>query len=167
MTATNMKFSGFPRYGYAGVFLVLLFWYVNWYGGDGLRTHWAFFPLWLGYLLCFDALAVFRGRKSLIKGNPFRFGGLFLVSIPLWWLFELLNARAGYWIYLPRHVFSPLAYTFWSTLCFSTVVPAIFVTSNFLMSFKWFHKHHLTWRTGRTRSARMVNIITGLKLLAI
>lgn len=144
--------------------VLVVFWYVNWYS-EGLRTHWAFFPLWLGYLLCMDAFAVYRGQKSLIVGNWLQFGVLFLISMPVWWLFEVLNKRAGYWLYLPEHTFSPLAHTLWSTLCFSTVVPAIFVTANALLSFSWFQGHHLRWRTGHTQRGRMTYFITGIVLL--
>jgi len=35
--------------------LVAVFWILNW-SLSGLRTHWGFFPLWLGYALTVDAL---------------------------------------------------------------------------------------------------------------
>jgi len=156
--------SKVPIYGYLGAMLVLIFWYINWNGLD-LRTHWAFFPLWFGYLLTADAIAVYRGRKSLIIGNWLRFGALFLISIPFWWFFEWLNTRAGYWVYLPENAFSPFMHTLWSTLCFSTVVPAIIITTNVLLTFKWFLKHHIHWRAGVTKFGRLSYFGTGLLLL--
>ena len=151
--------------GYIGILLVIVFWYINWWT-EGLRTHWAFFPLWLGYILCVDTIGVYRGRPSMISGNWINLGKLFLISIPVWWLFEWLNKRAGYWIYLPEDAFSPLAHTFWSTVCFSTVVPAVMVTANTLLSFPWFQCKHITWRTGHTKRGRLVYFVTGLILLA-
>jgi hypothetical protein len=112
-----------------------------------------------------DGVAVCRGQSSLIIGNWLKFGALFLISIPIWWLFEWLNKRAEYWIYLPEDTFTPLAHTFWSTLSFSTVVPAIFVTANALLSVSWFRRHHIRWRTGHTHRGRAIYFITGILLL--
>lgn len=159
-----MQPTQFSWLGYVGIFLIVVFWYVNWFT-EGLRTHWAFFPLWLGYLFLMDAIAVYRGQRSLILGNWRRFALLFLISIPIWWLFEWLNKRAGYWVYLPEHTFTPLAHTVWSTICFSTVVPAIFITAQVFLTFPWFQKHHLRWRTGHTRTGRWIYLITGILLL--
>lgn len=113
-----------------------------------------------------DAIALYRGRNSLILGNWSEFGALFLISIPFWWFFEWLNNRAGYWEYLPEHAFSPFMHTFWSTLCFSTVVPSIIVTTNVLLSFSWFSRHRIRWRTGHTKAGRIRYFIIGVLLLA-
>ena len=45
----------FLRHGWLGLALVAVFWILNW-TLSGLRTHWGFFPLWLGYCLTVDAL---------------------------------------------------------------------------------------------------------------
>ena len=37
-----------PLHGWLGLALVAVFWPLNW-SLDGLRTHWGFFPRWLGY----------------------------------------------------------------------------------------------------------------------
>ena len=44
------KLSNYPIYGWVGLGLIALFWWLNW-NLEGLRTHWGFFPLWLGYCL--------------------------------------------------------------------------------------------------------------------
>ncbi len=148
----------------AGVLWLAVFWYINWHG-VALRTHWAFFPLWSGYLVTMEGFALWRGRKTLIIGNWWTGVRLFLLSVPLWWLFELMNARAEYWVYLPYHAFPPLEHAFWSTLCFSTVVPAIFVTLNTLLSFPWFRTHHL--RIPAARSQRGLMTYAGVGILLI
>ena len=56
---------GFPVHGWVGVVLALVFWAVNW-GGSGLRTFWAFFPMWLGYCLAVDGLVLWRTGTSLL-----------------------------------------------------------------------------------------------------
>ena len=163
--AFNMKKF---KYGYGllvfGLVMIALFWWVNW-SGTMLRTHWAFFPLWIGYITTADAIAVLRGRPSLFLRTPWLAGGLFALSAPLWWLFEWMNDRAGYWTYLPEEAFGPLEHMFWSTLCFSTVVPAIFATVNALLSFQVFQRHIVTIRAGHTRVGRLLFFVTGWVML--
>ena len=75
--------GGWPFYGWLGLSLVALFWPLNWFL-SGIRTHWGFFPLWLGYALTADALA-FRGKgNSPLTRNPAAYAGLFLASAPAW-----------------------------------------------------------------------------------
>src|SRR5574341_970349 len=104
---------GFPRYGWAGLGLTIIFWGINWFG-SGLRTHWAFFPMWLGYCLVIDAL--------------------------VWWLFEALNLRTQNCAYLGAEGFSPRQYAFWTTLSFTTVVPAVFGSAEFIASFRFIQR---------------------------
>jgi len=105
-----------------------VFWTLNW-TLTGLRSHWGFFPLWLGYILVVDASVRFRSGSSLLNRNLPAFLGLFLVSAPCWWLFELLNQKAQYWIYTGRSQFTDLEYFLWASLSFSTVIPAVFETA--------------------------------------
>lgn len=114
----------FPARGWIGLALVAAAWWANW-GLDGLRTHWAFFPLWLGFCLVIDALVYRRTGTSLIARSRRRYLGLFLISAPAWWLFELLNLRTQNWSYVGAEYFSPVAYAFWTTLSFTTVMPAV------------------------------------------
>lgn len=124
----------FPARGWIGLALVAAAWWANW-GLDGLRTYWAFFPLWLGYGLTMDALVYQRTGTSLIARSRRRYVGLFLISAPAWWLFELLNLRTQNWTYLGAEHFSPAAYAFWTTLSFTTVMPAVFGTAEWVASF--------------------------------
>ncbi len=114
-----------PRRGWLGLALVAVFWPLNWLL-PGLRTHWGFFPLWLGYALTVDAAAYALRGTSLYARSPRAYAALFVISAPVWWLFEALNARLRNWTYLGADAFSPLAYAFWATLSFSTVMPAVF-----------------------------------------
>ena len=155
--------SKYPLHGWIGLTLLITFWWVNW-GMTGLRSHWAFFPLWLGYILVVDGFAVLTGRPSLL--HKFRsFIWLFVLSAPVWWLFEVINWRVDYWEYLPIGAFTPLEFYFWSTVCFSTVIPAIFVTANFLSGFNWFQKHHFTLRAGKTPTGRAAYFTAGCAML--
>ena len=120
--------GGWPLHGWIGLALIALFWTLNW-SLTGLRTHWGFFPLWLGYSLAVDALVFHRKGHSLLTRNPAAYAGLFLVSAPAWWLFELINVRTQNWFYLGEEAFSTLEYAFLSTVSFSTVMPAVFGTA--------------------------------------
>lgn len=114
-----------PHYGWLGLALVAICWPLNWLL-TGLRTHLLFFPLWTGLTLVFDALVWRRRGDSLLTRNRWAFLGLFVVSVPVWWLFELLNARTQNWHYLGREHFSDLEYGLLASLTFSTVIPAVF-----------------------------------------
>ena len=81
-----------PLQGWIGLVLVAIFWILNW-GLRGLRTQWAFFPLWLGYCLTMDGLVFWRTGTSLLTRWR-KYVGLFLASAPVWWLFELANRRS-------------------------------------------------------------------------
>jgi hypothetical protein len=123
----------FPRHGWLGLALALVFWVLNWTLG-GLRTHWGFFPMWLGYCLTVDGLVFWRTGTSLLVRSWRHYIGLFLVSAPVWWLFELLNLRTQNWVYLGVESFSPLTYGFFTTLSFTTVIPAVFGSAELVAS---------------------------------
>jgi hypothetical protein len=125
---------GIPVHGWVGLSLLIIFWILNW-TLTGARTHWGFFPLWLGYCLTIDGLVYWRTRTSLLTRDPRKYVGLFLVSAPVWWIFELLNVRTQNWTYLGIDIFTPLAYAFWTTLSFTTVIPAVFGSAEFFASF--------------------------------
>lgn len=117
-----------PWHGVIGVALVSIFWALNW-GLGGLRTHFLFFPLWLGYILAVDGLVYWRQGHSLLTRSRWRFAWLFILSIPVWWLFEAINLRTRNWSYLGSSAFGFWEYAFWASLNFSTVIPAVFVTT--------------------------------------
>jgi hypothetical protein len=128
-----------PAHGWLGISLVAVFWPLNW-NLEGLRTHWGFFPLWLGYCLSVDALVFLRKGTSLLTRSWRKYTGLFAVSAPAWWLFEAINHRLHNWRYLGAEYFSPLEYSFWATLSFTTVIPAVFGTAELIGSFAFIQR---------------------------
>ena len=102
----------------------------------GLRTHWLFFPLWLGYILAVDALVFVRSGSSLWTRSWSRMLWLFSLSAPVWWLFELINLRTQNWVYLGREQFGAFSFFCFSTLNFSTVIPAVFETAELAGTFR-------------------------------
>jgi len=114
-------------------------WVLNW-SLAGLRTHYLFFPLWLGYCLLIDALVFFRKGTSLLVRGWKQYVGLFLVSAPVWWLFEIFNLRLENWQYQGSELFTPFQFWFWATLNFTTVIPAVFGSAEFVGSFACIQK---------------------------
>jgi hypothetical protein len=131
-----LRLPAAPRQFWLGLLLVGVFWPLNWFTG-GLRTAYFFFPLWLGYILTVDGLVYLSKGSSLLSRNWRAFVGLFLVSAPAWWLFEVLNWRLRNWEYLGRDQISDLFYFVTASINFSTVIPAVFGTAELVSSFKW------------------------------
>ncbi len=126
--------QSFPAHGWLGLGLAGLFWVLNW-TLPGVRTNWGFFPLWLGYCLFMDGLVYARSGTSLLTRSLPRYLGLFVVSAPAWWLFEALNLRTQNWVYVGTQGFSPAAYAFWTTLSFTTVLPAVLESAELFAGF--------------------------------
>lgn len=162
--ATNTP-STWPIHGWIGLLLIALFWYFNW-GLAGLRTHWAFFPLWLGYILTVDALVFYRTGRSWLTRNPRSFALLFPLSAPLWWIFEALNVRANYWLYTPIDSFSNLEYFLYCTLNFSVVLPAVLITAQLFWSYSWLRGLRPGWKVGRRPSTVLLFFLLGWAMLA-
>ena len=129
----------FPTHGWLGLGLVAVFWTLNW-SMKGLRTHWVFFPLWLGYCLTVDGLVYIRRGTSLFTRSWKKYVGLFIISAPVWWLFEVFNWRLQNWHYEGGALFTPFQFWAWATLNFTTVIPAVFGTAELIASLE-FMKH--------------------------
>jgi len=123
-----------PRRGWVGLALIAVCWPLDWLL-PGLRTQVFFFPLWLGYILVVDSLVFIRSGTSLWVRGRARFLGLFVVSAPVWWLFELFNLRTDNWHYLGRDEFTDFQFGLGATIAFTTVIPAVFGTAELLSTF--------------------------------
>jgi hypothetical protein len=136
METVTSRQRSFALHGWVGLGLVAIFWTLNW-TLEGPRTNWAFFPLWLGYCLTVDALVLLRRGTSLLTRDWRKYVGLFLISAVVWWLFEAINWRLQNWVYIGAELFTPLEFSFWATLNFTTVIPAVFGTAELVSSFDW------------------------------
>jgi hypothetical protein len=153
-----------PEQGWVGLILVAVCWPLNW-TLPGVRTAYLFFPLWLGYILVVDALVWRRAGNSLWSRSPKNFVLLFFISVPVWWLFELINLRTGNWEYMGRELFSPLQFDVLSTISFSVVVPAVFETAERLRSFRWMERFACGPCIPATRAVFIGLIVIGLAML--
>ena len=128
------RFARRSACGYAGLALLAICWPLNW-TLPGLRTAYLFFPLWLGYILVVDELVLRRTGSSLWTRSRRDFVLLFAASAPVWWIFEVINNRTGNWQYLGSNTFTRFEYYLLCTVCFSTVMPAVFETAELVSSF--------------------------------
>ena len=153
-----------PARGWVGLILVALCWPLNWIL-PGVRTSYLFFPLWLGYILVADALVQMRTGNSLWSRSRRNFALLFLLSAPVWWLFELIDLRTGNWEYLGRELFSPLQFALLSTISFSVVIPAVFETAELMRSFDWMQRFASGPRIPATGAVFVGLFVIGLAML--
>jgi hypothetical protein len=155
-----------PAHGWIGLLLITVFWTLNW-TLEGLRTHWGFFPLWLGYCLSVDALVLYRKGTSLLTRSWKKYLGLFAISAPAWWLFEAINYRLMNWRYLGAEYFTSLEYGFWATLNFTTVIPAVFGTAELIGSFEFIHRARRGLVIPTSRRSTLSFFVSGWVMLAL
>jgi hypothetical protein len=157
--------SRWPAHGWIGLILVAVCWPLNWIL-PGVRTAYLFFPLWLGYILVVDALVQMRTGNSIWRRSRRDFVLLFLISAPVWWLFELINLRTANWEYLGRDLFSTLQFDLLSTISFSTVIPAVFETAALVGSFGWTEHFASGPRIPATRTVFIGLFVMGVAMLS-
>ena len=104
----------------------------EWLGEWQLHT---FTPLWLGYIVVLNALSVSRLGTCLMQRDPVRFLLLFPVSAVFWWSFEYLNRFVENWYYLGGRELTAGEYVVLATVPFSTVLPAVFSTLEWLATY--------------------------------
>jgi hypothetical protein len=157
-----------PRFapqGWLGLLLLATCWPLNWLL-PGARTAYLFFPLWLGYILTADALVCSRAGTSLWMRSRGGFVLLFILSAPAWWLFEIINNRTGNWEYLGAGGFTPIEYNVLCTLCFSTVMPAVFETAELVRTFRWANSLRPGAKIPDTLTINGVLLAAGLLMMA-
>ncbi len=155
-----------PFHGWLGLGLIAVFWPLNWML-PGERTIWGFFPLWLGYCLAVDGVNVRRRGTSLLTRSAAGYVSLFLLSVPIWWLFEAINRRTRNWIYVGGERLDDLEYAFWASLSFSTVVPAVFGTAELMAGSGFVRRLHGGPALAATRAVTAGLSLTGLIMLSL
>lgn len=130
--------GAFPWWGWLGALLLLVAWGIAWGAiptATPIRRH-SFTGLWLGYVVLINALTRQRAGRCLLTDAPWRLLLLFPASTAFWWLFEYLNQFIGNWHYHGANETAPTALVVLSkSLPFSTVLPAVVSTRDFLATF--------------------------------
>ncbi|MDD2763262.1 MAG: hypothetical protein PHE83_04710 [Opitutaceae bacterium] len=118
---------GFPWWGSLAVAWTIVWWWLAWTRQPWLAwaQRYTFTPLWLGFIVTASALAWGRGAACLMLHAPGKWLPLFAVSAAFWWVFEWLNRFVANWHYLGVEQVGPCEYVVHSSVCFSTVLPAV------------------------------------------
>lgn len=136
-TVKSASAKGFPWWGWMGVGWTAFAWILAW-----TRFSWfqewqpQTFPLlWFGYIVVINALCFSRTGQCLLINQPKVLFKLFFLSAIFWWIFEYLNQFVQNWHYVGIPEAHPLLTFFWTTIAFSTVLPAVLATYAYLFSF--------------------------------
>ncbi|MCG6892328.1 MAG: hypothetical protein LJE65_01880 [Desulfobacteraceae bacterium] len=116
----------FPWWGWAGVGSAAVAWVLAWSRFpwfSALQPH-TFTGLWLSYIVVVNALAHRSSGKCLLTHRTGLLAALFPVSAAFWWFFEFLNRFVQNWYYSGSR-YGPWMYFALATLSFSTVLPAV------------------------------------------
>lgn len=131
----------FPKWGYWGYFSLMVFWSIAWTRQDifsAVRLY-TFTPLWLSFIVVVNAHVHRLSNSAPLYKAPKKFALLFLVSALFWWVFEYLNRFTENWNYIGSEV-SGLHYVVHGSLCFSTVLPAVYSVFRLLNSRNALHR---------------------------
>jgi len=123
----------FPWWGWVGIGTGLIAWILAWTRFawfSGFQPH-TFTPLWLSYIVVINALAYRREGTCMMLNRPGFFLLLFPISALFWWFFEYLNRFVQNWHYVGVHL-SSWEYFWYATLPFSTVLPAVLGTRQWI-----------------------------------
>jgi hypothetical protein len=127
-----------PWWGWAGMVWTVAAWVVAWnrFSWVGPLQRHTFFPLWAGYILVVNALTYHRTGRCPLTDRTGSYLVLFPLSAAFWWFFEYLNRFVQNWYYVGSD-FDAWAYFWYATLSFSTVLPAVLATREWIHSFSW------------------------------
>ncbi len=147
-----------PWWGWLGVGLTAVAWVLAW-----TRFPWfepfqpfTFTPLWLGYILVVNAWTFARTGRCMMLDRPRYFLSLFPLSSAFWWFFEYLNRFVQNWYYVGVQEFTPLEYFIHGTIPFSTVLPAVLGTTEWLASYPRLSAGLDKWRPIRIANTKLV-----------
>lgn len=92
---------------------------------------WYYATAWWPFIFILDALVLWKKGDSLLWRNPKEFFFLAALSVPVWLFFELYNLVMQNWYYVSS---SPSWVARWVgyTVCFATVLPAVFEAKEFI-----------------------------------
>jgi hypothetical protein len=133
---TFLERQRFPWWGWAAVVWTASAWLLAWNRWDWVgewQLH-TFTPLWLGYILVMNGLTVARTGSCVMKRYPGSFLLLFPLSGAFWWTFEYLNRFVQNWYYVGGRDITAAEYAVLATIPFSTVLPAVISTADWLSS---------------------------------
>ena len=145
--------NSFPLWGWAGLALLIISWVVAWSRFPCFTRYQqailSYFPVWTGYIVFINAVVKWRKGTCPLTEHPWLYLATFPASSLFWWFFEYLNRYVWNWYYLGIENFTPFQYTFYASICFASVLPAVYATAEFLGTFRFFDDRNyddMAWR---------------------
>jgi hypothetical protein len=123
-----------PVWGWFGLAWMLVAWVVAWTRFPALapiQRH-TYVMVWIGYIVMVLALTQRRAGTCGLTRRPAALAGLAVCSAVFWWGFEFLNRGVQNWFYQNVEGFSSFEYALMATLSFTTVLPAVLGTHDWL-----------------------------------
>jgi len=147
----------FPWWGWLGIITGAVSWILAWsrfpwFARYQLHT---FFPLWFSFILVINALCHRRTGQCMMIDRTRFFLLLFPLSAGFWWFFEYLNRFVQNWSYTGVH-YGPWEYFCHATISFSTVLPAVLGTREWIAGTYWFKQGLGNFRPFRFPHPRML-----------
>jgi hypothetical protein len=147
----------FPWWGWLGIATGAGMWILAW-----TRFSWfepfqphTFFPLWVSYIGVINALTYRRTGRCMLIDRPAFLLCLFPVSAFFWWYFEYLNRFVQNWFYVGAN-YGPWTYFWLASISFSTVLPAVLGTREWILSFAWLRKGFSDFKPMAARAPRLL-----------
>ncbi len=165
----------FPWWGWIALLWVVSSWILAWNRFSWFQS-WQphTFPLlWFGYIVSMNAFTYHRARYCFLLDRPQLFCRLFFLSAGFWWCFEYLNQFVNNWHYVNLPETSHLHYVFHTSVAFSTVLPAVLSTYEWLGTIPHLTKpfenwHSLPWVTSHATGWMLFTLGSlGLGLIGI
>jgi len=133
----------FPAWGWLGLALLVISWVVAWnrfecLKAGNLQVLLSYFPIWIGYIVTMNAVVKKRSGHCPLTDHPWLYLSTFPASALFWWFFEYLNRFVWNWYYLGVGGLSAFEYAVYATLCFTSVLPGVYVTAEFLGTYRFF-----------------------------
>lgn len=127
----------FPWWGWAGFGCLIFFWVLAWnrFAWFAPLQEYTFTPIWLSFIVAINSLAFRKSGECPLLQRPRGLLLLFFASAAFWWGFEFLNRFVQNWHYLEVENIGPLKYFLHGTICFSTVLPAVYTVKCYLQTF--------------------------------
>jgi len=159
----------FPMRGCAGLAMIAVGWPLAWGRPSGLEFLWenAFLLLWVGYTLVVDGLNYRITGTSLYSRNRWAFAGLFILSIPMWWLFEFFNLFLRNWHYLHNRPLGTVEYVVRASVHFSIVIPVVLSTAELWASSRLLMRTAYLPALPVSRRNLSALVLTGFCMLAL
>ncbi len=165
-------YAPFPWWGWLGLVTGLASWFFAWTRFpwfEAFQPH-TFAPLWFSYILMINGLCYRRTGHCMMLDRTRLFLSLFPASAVFWWYFEYLNRFVQNWRYVGAE-YGPWTYFCLATISFSTVLPAVLSTQEWILSYKWFREGFENFRPIQkcypSLSAWLVLIVFGIGLTGI